>query len=175
MFFNKIIVTRMERIIFLFFISSMLGLSQLYAYGERIGLPEGSVVTADFIDSDGDRVDDRYQPAPGKPAVEGPDLGLPFIEYLGSYIPKGVPDLRLGAMLYEHWWNFTRNLKSNLSPARHRVFAGHPQVDKFLSGRVDAIKFSFPNGTVIYYSGGDREVLVYSHGNYQAFVWIGEK
>jgi hypothetical protein len=35
-------------------------------YGSRINLPEGTMVTMDFKDSDGDGVDDRYQRGPGK-------------------------------------------------------------------------------------------------------------
>lgn len=36
-------------------------------YGTRIGLPGDMAVTMDFIDQDGDQVDDRYQKGPGQP------------------------------------------------------------------------------------------------------------
>ena len=36
-------------------------------FGERIGQPPFSIGTADFIDSDGNGVDDRYQKGPGQP------------------------------------------------------------------------------------------------------------
>jgi hypothetical protein len=37
-------------------------------YGTRMNLPPGSIVTADYIDTDQDRIDDRYQLYPGAPA-----------------------------------------------------------------------------------------------------------
>lgn len=36
-------------------------------YGSRIGLPEDALLTADWVDSDGDRIDDRHQSGPGEP------------------------------------------------------------------------------------------------------------
>jgi len=39
-------------------------------YGSRITMPKDSVVTADFIDSDGDGVDDRNQRGPGKTYIK---------------------------------------------------------------------------------------------------------
>jgi hypothetical protein len=38
-------------------------------YGDFINLPPGSRVTKDFIDKDGDGIDDRYQPGPGQPSA----------------------------------------------------------------------------------------------------------
>ena len=43
-------------------------------WGTRIGLPPGTPVTGDFIDSDGDGVDDRMQTGPGQP-YQGPAQG----------------------------------------------------------------------------------------------------
>jgi len=37
-------------------------------YGIWMNLPEGSVVTTDLCDTDGDNIDDRWQPGPGLPA-----------------------------------------------------------------------------------------------------------
>lgn len=36
-------------------------------YGAYMNLPPGSRVTRDFVDRDGDRIDDRYQSGPGQP------------------------------------------------------------------------------------------------------------
>ena len=37
-------------------------------YGIWMNLPEGSVVSMDWFDADGDNIDDRWQPGPGLPA-----------------------------------------------------------------------------------------------------------
>jgi len=36
-------------------------------YGIWMDLPDGSIVTADWCDADGDQIDDRFQPGPGMP------------------------------------------------------------------------------------------------------------
>ena len=50
-------------------------------YGSRIDAPPGTMFTADFKDSDGDGVDDRYQTGPGQPREGSSDgkksLGTP--------------------------------------------------------------------------------------------------
>lgn len=59
-------------------------------YGTRINLPPGTAVTADFVDSDRDGVDDRYQPAPGvKPQTGRPPQAGGQIHYGYGSQPAG--------------------------------------------------------------------------------------
>lgn len=53
-------------------------------YGQRIGAPPGSMFTMDFRDSDGDKIDDRYQAGPGQPS-QGPKENSGFRETSNPY------------------------------------------------------------------------------------------
>ena len=63
-------------------------------YGQRIGAPPGGMFTMDFRDSDGDKIDDRYQTGPGQPS-QGPkdnsfqETSNPYSGFDGS---KGLID-----------------------------------------------------------------------------------
>jgi hypothetical protein len=52
-------------------------------WGTRIGADPNQAFTADFIDSDGDGVDDRWQTGPGTPN-QGPGQGLKTAGVIGG-------------------------------------------------------------------------------------------
>jgi subtilisin family serine protease len=66
-------------------------------YGRWINLPPGSVTTADWVDTDGDGIDDRRQPGPGQPvpqqkkAEKPPALASPSGSHGGSSHAQGAP------------------------------------------------------------------------------------
>jgi hypothetical protein len=46
-------------------------------YGIWMDLPDGSIVTMDLLDADGDQIDDRFQPGPGMPMQRRAPMPLP--------------------------------------------------------------------------------------------------
>ena len=115
-------------------------------YGTRINLPEDAVVSADFIDSDADSVDDRYQTGPGKPDTQRRPLGLPQVECLGGEAPSGVPDLRLAVEIRSEYENLIRGQNSPLKPSRDTPTS---LVSSVASGTLPSKKFVFPDGLVV--------------------------
>lgn len=67
-------------------------------YGQWIGTPADSIRIADFRDSDGDKVDDRYQSGPGEPKQDTGPSRQPsgpkgLIGRLGNASNSGTPDM----------------------------------------------------------------------------------
>jgi len=57
--------------------NSAVGNPRSREYGAFLNLPPGSKVPKDFVDRDGDRIDDRYQTGPGQPRGGGAGGGKP--------------------------------------------------------------------------------------------------
>lgn len=136
----------------------------LYGYGERIGLPEGTAVTGDFVDRDGDRVDDRYQKGPGLPAISNEYIGLPRVEYYGNVRRQGVADLRYGVRLYQEWLNLLANRPSKLMSDPLPIAYEDEKFRQVTSGKADIIKFIFPMGIEVYASE-DGSYILFSSGD----------
>jgi hypothetical protein len=66
-------------------------------YGIWIDLPPGAVTTADWVDTDGDGIDDRLQPGPGQPVPQQkktekpPALASPSGSHGGASHAQGAP------------------------------------------------------------------------------------
>jgi len=127
----------------------MLSASKGFTYGERVGLPEGTPVTADFVDSDGDQIDDRYQKGPGEPIPKTPPKLLPKIEYFGGAESGGVSDLRLGVKLYTEWFNYTHEYPSLLEISDCELRSIEKGID-IGEGSLPTKKFIYGDGTIIY-------------------------
>tara|TARA_B100000424_G_scaffold105851_1_gene79668 strand:- start:254 stop:640 length:387 start_codon:yes stop_codon:yes gene_type:complete len=65
-------------------------------YGNMLGKPKDVVYTTEFIDSDGDSIDDRFQAAPGLPQFKG-KFGMKDYDNALNVIndPKAVGDYML--------------------------------------------------------------------------------
>ncbi len=57
-------------------------------YGIWMNLPEGSTVTADWCDADGDEIDDRFQPGPGMPMQRRAPMPLPPVSAAQPAVPQ---------------------------------------------------------------------------------------
>jgi subtilisin family serine protease len=57
-------------------------------YGIWMNLPEGSVVTADWCDADGDEIDDRFQPGPGMPMQRRAPMPLAPVSAAQPAVPQ---------------------------------------------------------------------------------------
>jgi hypothetical protein len=141
-----------------------------FGYGERLNLPEGAVVTADFIDYDDDNIDDRHQPAPGIASPRSHAPSIPRVEYLGGAEILGVPDLRTGVRLHGLW-----NCIETASTCPSVLIGGkmedsHPAVEALLSAGMPLKKFTFPEGIAIYYAEGSKYALTATPSGYYAFT-----
>ncbi len=117
-------------------------------YGSRINLPEGSIVTADFIDSDRDGVDDRYQRGPGQPLDEKKRILLPHILYFGGAKSEGIKDLRLSIKLREEYERLKSNLPSLMKESNESI--SNEEVKKLTDRSFQGSLFLFPDGINIY-------------------------
>lgn len=117
-------------------------------YGSRINLPEGSIVTADFIDSDRDGVDDRYQRGPGQPLDEKKRILLPHMLYFGGAKSEGIKDLRLSIKLREEYERLKSNLPSLMRESSEPV--RNDEVKKMQDRSFQGSLFLFPDGINIY-------------------------
>jgi hypothetical protein len=145
-------------------------------WGQRIGLDPNAIVTADFIDTDKDGTDDRYQKGPKQRPNPQPEPMLPLIEYLGGEPSQGIQDIRIGVELYGEWFNHNENTKkgqpntpSKLEKVDHEGLAENPKLKQ------KGIRFSFPNGVQIFLSKDAQIVLVNNKGTYNAYKYTDKE
>jgi len=131
-------------------------------YGSRINLPEDAVVSADFVDSDGDSIDDRYQKGPGRPETPSRAISMPRIEYIAGAEPEGIPDIRKGVMVRAEYENVLRGAESRLKPLTHssdRALA--EMIPLVVNGDLSSKKFSFQDGMLVWvHSASEEKYLV---------------
>lgn len=109
-------------------------------YGSRINLAPNTPVTADFIDMDGDGIDDRYQKRPREIPNTIVVPGLPKIDSINIDYPLGIPELREGISIYQQYALLAQGKPSQLIPTS-------PVIKD--SKQIQAIIFDFPDSMQI--------------------------
>lgn len=92
---------------------------------------------------------------------------LPRVEYYGGAEFGGVPDLRLGIFLYEQVQLFFHRQNSallplNFSEADRDSLEGGSAGQRNLVENNPIKKFTFDDGTIIYYSESNKTILLFS-------------
>jgi len=92
---------------------------------------------------------------------------LPRIDYYGGAEFGGVPDLRLGLFLYEQCQLFSRGQNSALLPLNLPELDlgqgnGESREDEDSVKKKPVKKFTFDDGTIIYYSEKNKTMLLLS-------------
>lgn len=134
--------------IFLLSTAMLLPLEGLKAngYGSRMNLPEGSMVTADFIDTDGDKIDDRYQNRPTRSPIHTLRV-LPYVEYVGVTKRADVRDLRFSIQTHQDYVNLKAGLDSNLRASKKIITKEN--LEKFKTQDFKGIIFKFLDAIAI--------------------------
>jgi hypothetical protein len=138
-------------------------------YGSRINLSPDAIVTADFIDRDGDNIDDRYQRGPGQPPINKKRLLLPQIHYIGIPNTPSIADIRDAIAIREGFENYKQKIPSLLQLSeQERELDLNEAIN---SKRIKAKVYDFPGGLRITRMLESKKIAIGSihHNNYEYF------